>query len=109
MQTSCVATRTWKRACARWVRLQDVLPCALQSATWHTQKGHVHRHTDAHVLRAFQNRHFENEWSHIEYGQEIFSITPNPKSLKAYIVFSEFFAIIPKVVPIESSSPYFWP
>ena len=71
--TDLKGTRAWR------VHLQGVLPCALQSATWHTQKGRVHRHTDARVLRTFQNRRFENEWSHIECGQEIFSITPNPK------------------------------
>lgn len=47
--------------------------------------------------------------SHNECGQEIFSATSNPKILKAYIVFSELFAAIPKADPPESGSPYFGP
>lgn len=38
------------------------------------------------VFRLFQKGHCDNKWSYCECGQKIFSVTPNPKFLKAYII-----------------------
>lgn len=48
-----------------------------------------------------QNGCFKTEWSHVACGQEIVSVIPNPRFLRAYIIFSEFFAVISEVGPIE--------
>lgn len=80
-------------------------PRAAQSVSGTLRKGVcTDRH---HVPRAFQNGYCENEWSHYECAQKIFSATQNPKFPKASVISSEFFTVTPKVAPVGSGSPYF--
>lgn len=95
----------WCKAAVRiHLFVKDVCPRGCTCRNVHP----VHRrHKDARVLRAVQTGHFESGWSHSECGQKIFSVTPNPKFLNAYALFSQCFAATPKAEPVERGSPFF--